>query len=72
MSSELFAYGGRVYARATNKEVLGKAQIGGYKRMRTIDGAKRLVIVGLLTVPSEFALHDIMMEHFGPDTVSGA
>ncbi len=67
--SEILAYNGRLYARATNKEVLGKRKVGGYKIVRNIDGAKRLVIAGLLTLPSEFALYDIIMEHFGPDTV---
>lgn len=67
--TEIFAYKGRVYARATNKDVLGRAAHGGYRRLRKVDGAKRLVIAGLLTIPSEFALYDIIMELFGPDTV---
>ena len=67
--SEIVAYNGRVYGRATKKEVLGKAAMGGYKLVRNIDGAKRMIIAGLLTIPSEFALYDIIMEHFGPDTV---
>jgi hypothetical protein len=76
--SELLAYGGRVYARATKAEVLAhnppatpvrRVSAGGYKRVRVIDGAKRVVIAGLLTVPGEPALYDIMMEHFGSDTV---
>ena len=66
--SEVFAYRGRVYARATNREYLGKAKAGGYRLIRSIDGRRRMIIVGMLTVPSEFALYDIMMEHFGPDT----
>ena len=66
-NSELVVYGGRVYGRATQKEVLGKARVGGYKLVRTIDGAKRLVIAGVLGIPGEFALYDIIMEHFGPD-----
>ena len=28
-----------------------------------------LIIAGLLNLPGEFALYDIIMEHFGPDTV---
>ena len=67
--SDILAYKGRVYARATNRDVLGKATAGSYKRLKKIDGAKRLVIVGILTIPNEFALYDIIMEHFGPDTV---
>ena len=67
--SELFAYAGRVYARATNKEFLGRAKPGGYSLRRSIDGAPRLIIAGTLTIPGEFALYDIIMEHFGPDTV---
>jgi hypothetical protein len=65
----VFAYGGRLYARATKREVLGESKKGGYKRILMIDGAKRVVIAGLLTLPSEFALYDIIMEYFGPDTV---
>lgn len=67
--SEILAYNGRLYARATKKEVLGKAAKGGYKLIRNIDGAKRVIIMGLLVLPGEFALHDLIMEHFGPDTV---
>jgi hypothetical protein len=67
--TEVFAYRGRVYARATNREFLGKAKPGGYYLLRSIDGRRRLVIAGMLTIPGEFALHDIIMEHFGPDTV---
>jgi hypothetical protein len=67
--SDVLAYKGRVYARATNRDVLGRATAGSYKRLKKIDGAKRLIIVGLLTIPNEFALYDIIMEHFGPDTV---
>jgi hypothetical protein len=67
--SDLIAYNGRVYGRATKKEVLGESKMGGYRLLRNVDGAKRLVIIGLLTVPSELALYDIIMEHFGPDTV---
>ena len=67
--SEVFAYAGRVYARATNLDATGRRTTGAYKRLRTIDGVKRLVIAGLLTLPGEPALYDIIMEHFGPDTV---
>jgi hypothetical protein len=67
--SDLLAYGGRVYIRATFKEVTGKAKGYGYRRSLTIDGARRMVIMGALGLPGEFALYDIMMEHFGPDTV---
>lgn len=67
--SDVIAYNGRVYGRATKKDVLGKSAMGGYKVVRTIDGAKRMIIAGLLGLPSEFALYDIIMEHFGPDTV---
>jgi hypothetical protein len=70
--SELFAYDGRVYIRATFEEVTGKAKPYGYQRGLVIDGARRVVIMGLLSLPSEFALYDIMMEHFGPDTVPQA
>lgn len=67
--SEVFAFGGRVYARATNFDVTGKKTRGAYKRLRKIDGVQRLIIAGLLTLPGEPALYDIIMEHFGPDTV---
>jgi hypothetical protein len=67
--SDVFAYKGRVYGRATKKEVLGKSAMGGYKLVRNIDGAKRMVIAGVLTIPDEFALYDIIMEHFGPDSL---
>lgn len=67
--SDVLAYKGRVYARATNRDVLGKATTGSYKRLRKIDGENRLIIVGMLTIPNEFSLYDIIMEHFGPDTV---
>ena len=67
--SDVIAYNGRVYGRATKKEVFGKSAHGGYKVVRNIDGAKRMIIAGLLGLPSEFALYDIIMEHFGPDTV---
>jgi hypothetical protein len=65
--TDVFAYQGRVYGRATNKEVLGKSKYGGYKVLRKVDDVKRMVIAGVLTIPGEFALYDIMMEHFGPD-----
>ncbi|MBY0456445.1 MAG: hypothetical protein K2V38_03850 [Gemmataceae bacterium] len=74
--SEVFAYKGRVYARATNAEVAAvkgttaRASTGGYKRLRTIDGKPRLIFAGLLNIPGEFALYDIIQEHFGPDTVT--
>lgn len=67
--SEVFAYGGRVYARATKHDIRGQRGSGGYKRMRIIDGKGRLIIDGLLTLPGEPALYDIIMEHFGPDTI---
>jgi hypothetical protein len=67
--TELFAFKARVYARATNKEVLGRAKPGGYAHVKAIDGSRRLVIAGTLALPSEFALYDIIMEHFGSDTV---
>jgi hypothetical protein len=70
--SELFAFGGRLYARATKKDVSGPRGKGGYKTIRVIDGARRVVIFGLLVLPGEFALYDIIMEHFGPDTVPRA
>jgi hypothetical protein len=64
-NSEVFAYGGRVYARATGQEVTGKKRVGGYKRLVTLDGAKRMVIAGLLTIPDDCALFDIIQEQFG-------
>ena len=67
--TEVFAYGGRVYARATNLEARGVKKTGGYSLGRVIDGKRRLIIAGLLNLPGEFALYDIIMEHFGPDTV---
>lgn len=67
--TEVFAYGGRVYARATNLEARGVKKTGGYSLGRVIDGERRLIIAGLLTIPGEPALYDIIMEHFGPDTV---
>lgn len=70
--SDVLAFKGRVYGRATKKEVLGKAAYGGHHFGRVVDGVKRIVIAGLLTIPSEFALYDIMMEHFGSDTVPRA
>jgi hypothetical protein len=65
ISSTIFAYQGRVYARATAFEVTGKKTTAGYKRAITIDGSRRLVIAGLLGIPNEGALHDIMQDHFG-------
>ncbi len=65
--SDIFAYQGRVYARATNKEASSKKKTGGYRLVRNIDGVKRIVIAGLLVLPGESALYDIIMEHFGPD-----
>src|SRR3954451_5708931 len=62
----IFAYKGRVYARATPEEVTGKKQTGGYKRVKVLDGAKRLIIWGLLTLPEEGALYDVIQDHFGP------
>lgn len=67
--SELYAYGGRIYVRATKKEVTGERKKGGYRLVRKIDGARRLVVMGVTCIPNEFSLYDIMMEHFGPDTV---
>ena len=67
--SDVFAYRGRVYARATTREAGGGKKTGGYRLVRLIDGHKRMIIAGLLTLPGEFALYDIIMEHFGPDTV---
>ena len=67
--TDVIAYNGRVYGRATKKEVLGKSAYGGYKLVRSVDGARRMIIVGLLTIPGEPALYDIIMETFGPDTV---
>jgi len=37
-STMIFAYKGRVYARATPEEVTGKKQTGGYKRVKVLDG----------------------------------
>lgn len=68
--SDVFAYKGRVYGRATKKEVLGESARGGYKLVRKIDGEKRMIIAGVLAIPNEFALYDIIMEYFGPDTVT--
>ena len=62
----IFAYEGRVYARATKAEVLGQARKGGYKRVKVLDGAARLIIAGQLTLPEEGALHDLIQDHFGP------
>jgi hypothetical protein len=31
-----------------------------------MDGAKRRVIWGLLTLPEEGALYDVIQDHFGP------
>ncbi|MBY0456446.1 MAG: hypothetical protein K2V38_03855 [Gemmataceae bacterium] len=66
--SIVFAYRGRVYGRATNKEVFGQSKMGGYKVVAPVDGVKRMTIAGVLTIPGEFALYDIIQEHFGPDT----
>jgi hypothetical protein len=63
--SMIFAYKGRAYARATKLEVTGKRSMGGYKRTVREDGAQRLVIAGLLTLPEEGALHDVIQDHFG-------
>jgi hypothetical protein len=63
--SMVFAYRGRVYARATNQDIRGKGK-RAYKRLAAIDGVKRLVIAGLLTVPDDGALFDIIQEQFGP------
>ena len=65
-SSMIFAYKGRVYARATQAEVHGRKHKGGYKRVKVLDGAPRLIIAGLLTLPEEGALHDLIQDHFGP------
>lgn len=66
--SELYAYGGRIYVRATHKEVTGQHKSYGYKRVLKIDGARRMIVMGRPVIPNEFALYDIM-GHFGPDTV---
>ena len=63
--SMIFAYKGRVYARATKLEVNGERGKGGYKTTRVIDGVTRLIIAGVLTLPGESALYDIIEEHFG-------
>lgn len=68
--SDLFAYRGRIYARATHFEVTGVHKNYGYKRVLKIDGARRYVTACLLGVRGEYSLYDIMMEHFGPDTVA--
>jgi hypothetical protein len=65
-SSMVFAYKGRVYARATGEEATGRPISGGYKRVVNREGANRLVIVGLLTLPEEGALYDVIQDHFGP------
>jgi hypothetical protein len=65
-NSMIFAYKGRVYARATVKEMTGKSKVGGYKLTVTQGGEKRLLIAGLLTLPEEGALHDVIQDHFGP------
>jgi hypothetical protein len=65
-STMIFAYKGRVYARATAEEVTGRKTSGGYKRVLVLDGAKRLLIAGLLTLPEEGALYDVIQDHFGP------
>jgi hypothetical protein len=63
--STIFAYQGRVYGRATQYEILGKKGTGGYKRLVKVDGEQRLLIVGLLTIPDEGELYDIIQDHFG-------
>lgn len=65
-SSMIFTYRGRVYARATCHEVTGKTSRGSYKRFVTVDGVKRLAIAGMLTVPDDGALYDIIQDQFGP------
>ena len=64
-NSDLIAHRGRLYGRATKKEVLGESKAGGYKRVTKIDGAARLTIAGVLTLPEEPALYDIIQEPFG-------
>jgi hypothetical protein len=64
--SMILAYGGRAYARATGQEVTGKRTHGGYKRIVKVDGVLRLTIAGVLTLPGEPALYDIIQDHFGP------
>jgi hypothetical protein len=63
-NSEVIAHAGRVYARATSKEVTGKARVGGYKRFALFDGVRRMVIAGLLVIPDDPALFDIIQEQF--------
>ena len=41
----------------------------GYNRVQKIDGVRRMIIMGILVIPNEFALYDIIQEHFGPDAV---
>jgi len=65
-STMIFAYKGRVYARATPEEVTGYKKTGGWKRVKVLDGASRLIIAGILTLPEEGALHDLIQDHFGP------
>jgi hypothetical protein len=65
ISSMIFAYKGRVYARATKEEATGKSGKGGYKKVLVIEKKSRLIIAGLLTLPGEAALYDIIQEHFG-------
>jgi len=65
-SSMIFAYKGRVYARATQAEIHGQRRTGGWKRVKVLDGAPRLIIAGMLTLPEEGALHDVIQDHFGP------
>src|SRR5205807_10531643 len=65
-NSEVFAYRGRVYARATSREVTGKAALGSHKRVLKVDGVKRLSVAGLLNVPDDCALFDIIQDQFGP------
>jgi hypothetical protein len=64
-SSTIFAYKGRVYARATNEEITGKKTTAGYKRVALIDGSRRLILAGLLNIADDAALHDIIQDHFG-------
>lgn len=63
-NSDLIAHRGRLYGRATKKEVLGESKAGGYHRVTKIDGVPRKTIAGVLTIPDEPALYDIIQEHF--------
>jgi hypothetical protein len=62
----IFAYKGRVYARATQVDMFGEKRSNvGFKQVRVIDHVRRVIITGILVVTGEFALYDIIQEHFG-------